>query len=302
MSVDFVGPSISLPEQGPVRDLFVIIGGWAKEDWASSDDPPMPATPAYSSTGDLVRRVQGSELNLAAGHVKEVFGIKGRFKDTDVDAAFDLVKKRFDPRGKLIVHGHSIGGAAVHTLCRRIDAEGVYYDLKYGGFTVAPFSTGVTYESRRPLFRSAPGGYDSTPPSAPPRPPGMPFPLNDPNAPANPRVRVDLLVTVDAAVGNLSKMMDRSVGKCVRTNLNYYQTTRKNIEQSCGGPNTAVDPKMTMVWNHDLTNKMLPDPDMSKPPLKPDHFSIQAQCNNLIMKIFQQALDIPQVTDFWDAA
>jgi hypothetical protein len=97
-------------------------------------------------------------------------------------------------------------------------------------------------------------------------------------------------------------MMDRSVGKCVRTNLNYYQTTRKNIEQSCGGPNTAVDPKMTMVWNHDLTNKMLPDPDMSKPPLKPDHFSIQAQCNNLIMKIFQQALDIPQVTDFWDAA
>jgi hypothetical protein len=127
-----------------------------------------------------------------------------------------------------------------------------------------------------------------TPPSA--------SPLPQPNA----AVRVDLLVTVDAAIGNRSHTLNRTVGRCVRTNLNYYQTTRKGLEKSFGGPNRALAPGKTIVWNHDLTNRVLPSPDPSKPSQVPDHYSIQAQLNNLIMRIFQQALDVNQVTAFWD--
>ena len=82
--------------------------------------------------------------------------------------------------------------------------------------------------------------------------------------------------------------------------LNYYQTVRKNIEKSRGGSNKAIAPNETILWNHDLTDRALPDPDASKPPSKPDHYSIQAQLNNLIMKIFLQALTVKQVTDFWE--
>jgi hypothetical protein len=266
---------------GPIRDLFVIIGGWAQEDAVSSDaDPSLPPTPAYSASGDLLKRVQGTELTLPSGHTKLAKGLKGRMLDTDVDAAFEFISNNYDPRGKLIVAGHSMGGAAAHRLCRKIDKDGPFWDPYFPGLTTsgvsavgAPKASGVTI-----LPSPAIGGVS--------RP--------------NPRVRVDLLVTVDAARGNISDSLDRSVGRCVRTNLNYYQTTKKNIEKSCGGPNSALDPKQTIVWNHDLTGRSLPDPDPAKPAHTPDHYSILAQLNNTIMKIFQQALEVTQVTDFWD--
>lgn len=259
--------------EGPVRHIFILIGGWASEEahkaWPS---PTMPPTPIYSSTGDLLRRVQSSELSLPAGQVKLVLGLKGRLQDDDVDAALAFIENNFDPRGRLIFHGHSMGGAAVQRLCRRID-EKPYYDLQRRVLAASASPTDLTYKSIKPAL----------PTKFPPRQ----------------KVRVDLLITVDAAIGNFSGSMDRSVAQCVRTNLNYYQTTEKNVEKSKGGPNTAVNPKGTIIWNHDLTQMPLPDPDASKPPSKPDHYSIQAQLNNVIMKIFQQALGVSQVTDFW---
>src|ERR1700722_20390144 len=133
MSVDISTASgTGLPSQGPIRDIFVIIGGWAmSEEWNRSDATPLPPTPSYSASGDLLKRVQGSELAPMPSHVKEVIGLKGRVIDLDVDAAFQFIKAKFDPRGKLIIHGHSMGGAAAHRLCRKVDNEGPFYDLKY---------------------------------------------------------------------------------------------------------------------------------------------------------------------------
>ncbi|MBV9492096.1 MAG: hypothetical protein JO069_20565 [Verrucomicrobia bacterium] len=298
--------------QVPVRDLFVLIGGWASEEaFKLSPAPELPPTPIYSSTGDLLRRVQSNELTLPNGHEKRTIGLKGRMLDDDVTAAFEFIQQNFDPRGKVIILGHSMGGAAVHRLCRQIDSQGPFYNLKHGGLTASPTSTGINYEIHKPnvplgpfydpgVPSSSSAPYSGPPPAAVPGPPGRPVPWIDPDTPPNPRARVDLLVTVDAAIGNLSESLDRSVSPCVRTNLNYYQTERKNVEKSRGGPNKATDPEKTIVWNHDLTDREPPDPDASKPPSKPDHYSIQAQLNNLIMKIFQQAVDVKQVTDFWN--
>jgi hypothetical protein len=223
VSVDVATPSISFtrPLEGSVRHLFVIIGGWASEEaFKSSPSPALPPTPVHSSSGDLLRRVNSSELVLQAGEEKRVIGLKGRMLDSDVDDAFQFIINFFDPRGKLIIHGHSMGGAAVHRLCRKIDAEAPFCDLKLGGFTTAPVSTGVEYEARKPSFPGPFSRPGDPPPEAVPGPPGRPVPWFDPGAKANPKVRVDLLITVDAAIGNVSGSMNRSVARCVRTNLN----------------------------------------------------------------------------------
>jgi hypothetical protein len=278
----------------PIINTFVIIGGWASsEDWSKSDATPMPPTAAYSASADLLRRVQSSELSLPPGQDKVAIGLKGRMMDIDVDKALDFIKDKFDPRGKLIIHGHSMGGAAVLRLCRKIDREIPFYGGPTGFTTQAAYA-----DATQPNW-----AYQwSEPPKVPTPPPiqKMTPPSDSPLPQANATVRVDLLVTVDAAIGNLSQNLNRSVGRCVRTNLNYYQTTRKGVEKSFGGPNRALAPTKTIVWNHDLTNRMLPSPDPSKPSQTPDHYSIQAQLNNLIMKIFQEALKVNQVTDFWN--
>lgn len=300
MSIDITVAGNALPTQGVIRDTFVLIGGWASlQDWQNSEATPLPPTPAYSASGDLLRRVQGNELNPPTGHVITAIGLKGRMSDLDVEGAFNFINSVFDPRGKLIISGHSMGGAAAQRLCRKIDSDGPFFDLRNGGLSKEPRSSGASYEFRKPLFPFPSGTPDVPPPAAVPGPPGQ-RPMDKFSAPANPRARVDLLVTVDAAIGNFSASLDRSIPQCVRTNLNYYQTTRKGTEESFGGPNRAIDPLKTIVWNHDLTNRMLASPDPSQPPSKPDHYSIQVQCNNLVMKIFQQALNVERVTDFWD--
>jgi hypothetical protein len=281
MSVDLPAiPGSRLPSQGPIRDTFVIIGGWAmSEDWTNSNATPMPPTPAYSASGDLLRRVQGGELTLPPGHEKVVIGLKGRLLDIDVDEALAFIQRNFDPRGKLIIHGHSMGGAAVHRLCRKIDEIAPFY-APTTGFSMLPHSSPDTTQPNWSYQWSEAPKVPTPPPISRMSPPSSLPPI------ANAAVRVDLLVTVDAATGNTSSSLDRSVGRCVRTNLNYYQTTRKNIEKSFGGPNQAIDPNSTIVWNHDLTHRTLPSPDPSKPAQQPDHYSIQAQLNNLIMRVF----------------
>jgi hypothetical protein len=82
MSVDTATSSPNIPArflQGSVRDVFILIGGWASEEaFESSPAPTMPPTPTYSLTADLLKRVLSNELTLPSGHEKRVIGLKGR--------------------------------------------------------------------------------------------------------------------------------------------------------------------------------------------------------------------------------
>jgi pimeloyl-ACP methyl ester carboxylesterase len=280
MSVDL--PRSTKPLNATViRDVFVIIGGYGAEDCSQRTDP-LPATPAYSGTGDLLERVQGNKIKLPFGHQKKVIGLKGTIIDSDIDDAFDFIQSNFHPLGKLIVYGHSMGGAAALELCRKIDAEAPFYS-EYSGLTTDRVSVERTPKAWGPHFflpDPAMGGLN---------------PLNMP-------VRVDLLVTVDAARGPRSGSLDRSIAKCVRTNLNYYQTIPYGFEKSFGGPSAAQDRDQTIVWNHDLTNRKIPDPDPSEAAHVPTHITIDEQTNNTVMLAMQEAVKQDQVTAFWDVA
>jgi hypothetical protein len=274
---------------GVIADLIIIIGGYASEDAGNSEIKPLPAMPQYSASGDLLRRVQGGELTPASGHVIQPLGLKGQMIDTDVQAAVAFIQNAFDPRGKLILCGHSMGGAAVQDVCRALDST-PFWDPTRNSLTAVPNVQGDLYRRGLGLSPTKPG---QLPPQALPNPSNASYITN-------PRIAVDLLLTTDAAIGNFSSFMDRSIARCVRTNLNYYQTKRKDYERSCGGPNVARDQNSTIVWNHDLTNRAIPDADLTKPAHTPDHQSIQAQLNNMYMKIMQQALTTDRVTDYWD--
>jgi hypothetical protein len=277
MSVDFPAPGFPTAVNArSVRDLFVIIGGYGAED-SSSPTKPLPATPAYSGAGDLLERVQ--KLIPSPGHQNKVIGLKGTLIDSDVGAGFDFIKSNFHPLGKLIIYGTSMGGAAALALCRKIDIEGPYYS-EYSGLTTSRVSAERTPKIWNSLNIPAPSVAGSNP-------------LNMPT-------RVDLLITVDAARGPTSASLDRTVGKCVRTNLNYYQTTPHGLEKSFGGPNAALDPSKTVVWNHDLTGRIIPDPDPARPPHAPTHITIDEQTNNVAMAAIKKALKVTQLKDFMD--
>lgn len=59
---------------------------------------------------------------------------------------------------------------------------------------------------------------------------------------------VDLLVTVDAAIGPASRWTDRKIPQNVLRNLNYYTTTPKSTVFSQGGSNSAENPKKNYCY------------------------------------------------------
>lgn len=71
----------------------------------------------------------------------------------------------------------------------------------------------------------------------------------------NGRVIVDLLITIDAAAGLASTLVNRVVPSNVSVNHNYYQTSSSLIG-SHGDVNFAADPQQTQVYNEDLTQRL----------------------------------------------
>ncbi len=68
----------------------------------------------------------------------------------------------------------------------------------------------------------------------------------------NDNIKVNLLITVDAAWGADSDEIDRSISKNVAINWNLYQTTPSFVG-SHGNTNTAIDTTKTKVVNTDMT-------------------------------------------------
>jgi hypothetical protein len=146
-----------------------------------------------------------------------------------VQQAEAFIRSLFHPLGRLVIYGYSAGGLDAISLAWRIWQGPSYYD----------------FATRRLVT-----GYRAASPDL-----GI--------------VRVDLLVTVDAASGPTSSVVFRNIPPGVRKNINYYQTNpagrptgggTASGARSHGGPANAVDSTATIVENHDLTARYAANP------------------------------------------
>lgn len=198
-----------------VNDLIVIFGGWGPGWDPQTGGKPLPDS--GSGTSDLVQQLKA--LSPAPFHRTLMLPMEGSLPSKlGVTKALHFITMNFDPRGDLIIYGYSAGGTDALSLCRQIGANLSAYGLSSGQLQNA--TTAAALKKR--------GIEDCVP------------------------VRVDLLITVDAAAGPGSARVDRTVPVCVRRNLNYFQTTESRIF-SRGGPNAAQDNSASVIENNDLT-------------------------------------------------
>lgn len=214
MSIDVV----HIPADGRGPELpgpahdLIVIYG----GWGGAQDGggPLPAgQPGQrSGTQDILADLRDAFRPPA--HRVRILALHGSLIDGDEGVEF--FRQNFHPRGRVVFFGYSAGGSNALGLCHQIQNN-----MRYYGFPSRLFY-----------------GFDVSQIQASPEFIG--------------RVRVDLLITVDVAVGPGSRMANRSVPACVRRNLNLYQTTASTMG-SFGGPNTADDAASTVVENVDLS-------------------------------------------------
>ena len=220
----------------PVRDLLLAFGGWGGSTDAGSYMPEMVIV------DEVYKKWQSyHQLDATAWSGKLAVGPAG------LAEAINHIRLEFDPHGKLIIYGYSAGGHDAIELTWRIWREMRFYEY---------YSKSFHYLGPDP--NAVPGlssGWDA------------PEKLDLPGKRLWGTVRVDLLITVDAATGPASNVMNRKIPPCVRTNMNFYQTFPSQERDfgvskgvwSHGGPNTAVDPRVTQIESVDLSEALEPD-------------------------------------------
>jgi len=172
-----------------------------------------------SGTAALINQLKG--ITPPPFHKILILPLQGSLPSkTGVLKGLNFITMNFHPLGDLIIYGYSAGGTDALTLCREVEKK-----MSFFGLSSSRLHTQAQAEQlrRRGVEESA-------------------------------RVRIDLLITVDAASGPVSGMVNRIVSRCVRMNLNFYQTTASRIG-SHGGPNQAEDNTATDIDNEDLTGQ-----------------------------------------------
>jgi hypothetical protein len=235
MSVRF-GEGHSVPAElfGPIVDTVVAFSGWEAGFILS---PGAHELPNRLGTGiaaaDLIVRTNETPVPGRALYARGLYGVLTSSvidvcPPSDSIAPFSIsaatlqdamafIESTFDPRGKLIIYGNSAGGDCALNLCRAITKCKHSY-----------------YWREDPTQSNYLGTWS--------------------NADVQGDVRVDLLITVDAAAGPTSDLLDRSVPRCVNMNMNNFQTIAKADQQySRGAPQTADDPSLTYVANQDFS-------------------------------------------------
>ena len=222
MTVDLVNPGqgdvSSSGPSGPVADVVVLYGGWGgRQDGGA----PLPAGP-QTGTSQLVGRIQ--RMRLPPLHSVRILSLQGTLVDYEpIRQGLAFIQRNFHPSARIIIYGYSAGGMNAMDLARLIQVHSTYYGFSSGRFY--PWIVELP-RLRQQMSAETLGA-----------------------------VRVDLLITVDAASGPATALVSRSVPQCVRRNLNFYQTTFSPVG-SHGGPNQAVDSSATVVQNIDLTGEV----------------------------------------------
>lgn len=198
----------------PVTDIIIVFGGWG----SAQAGQPLPAGGA-SDTQRLIARLQ--ELRAATGRTVLLRSYQGSLTEDNPGEreAVRLITQQFHPLGKLIFYGYSAGGFSVLRLCYRFGMMFQFYDV--GSRQIMPYPPYQNGRREGDVY-----GF----------------------------VRVDRLITIDAAAGPMSGLVRRRAWPSVRRCLNIYQTERSPV-WSHGGPVEAFDPSVTEVVNHDWTSR-----------------------------------------------
>lgn len=110
-------------------------------------------------------------------------------------------------------------------------------------------------------------------------------------------IKVALSVTIDAAAGQDTKDVDRTVSKNIEENLNIYQTNPEELQEgpfpietgSHGDANTAQDPSQTIVENYNYTNYYDDGPDGDPEPVT--HSNIHKISMGHYLQVMEQFID-----------
>lgn len=232
MTIDIVSALSQRMTREPTQSTREAIGAfpWPVDDvivifggWGQVDGgTPLQRTPVTGTT-QLWERLEA--LPPTPGHRRHIGAWNGSLRDsTGVDNAFRFIRQHFHPLGRLVICGYSAGGFDGMRLTSHISMAYRFYEVGSKTFV-------------REIFR-----------------------MPGPDAEIFGFVRVDLLITVDAAQGPLSGVASRRVFPAARRNLNYYQTSGSGVG-SHGGPNVAVDSNATEVINFDMTNRYARNPE-----------------------------------------
>jgi len=235
--------------RSPVDDIVVAFGGWGSME-AGEQLPEHERT----ATAELAARIRG--LPTDALHRLRVAAFQGSLRDPEgvgVVRGFDFIRANFHPLGRLILYGYSAGGFDAMRLASHIWLARRFYEATTNVFV-----------------------RDLPPPTA--RAPGLVFGYT----------RVDLLVTVDAAVGPISGMTQRRIWPCVRRNVNYYQTHPASSVGSHGGPNTPMDQRATAVDNRNWTARYNNQPDQA-------HGAIDNDTMDAVVTLIRGLIGTPEI-------
>lgn len=230
--------------------IVVVFGGWG----GAHGGEPLDASGGESSdTAALVRRIQ--QIRPVGGGGVSVHAYHGAMtQSTRADRELlPIIASQFHPLGKLILYGYSAGGFMAMRLAYRLGVAFPYYSVRARRF--------ARYPTRRSDAQASVGqnvwGF----------------------------ARVDLMVTVDAAVGPASGVTNRRVWPSVRKNLNIYQTVSGTGGSagvrfgvgSHGGFNVAVDDIATQVVNNDWTERYRDDPGLGHSMIDRDSADVALQ-------------------------
>jgi len=231
--------------------------------WGSTDaGNPIPKK-VNQTTGTTLLLNKIRSLNSKEQIEVRAFHASLMLQSEGISAA-NFIKQNFHPKGKLVIYGYSAGGGSAITL-----AWSIWQNLTYYEFATKTF---------KPLI----GGHGNRTDGSL----GL--------------VRVDSLITIDAAAGPGSPLMFRRIPPAVRRNLNIYQTvpstwgssestagSSRTGVRSAGAPNLAHDPRATDMMNINATQSFKNAPGRG-------HGNIDNRTINQVLEEINKTLSVPE--------
>ncbi|MBI4586650.1 MAG: hypothetical protein HY717_21775 [Planctomycetes bacterium] len=196
-------------------DCILFFGGFGQEDAGKPFRPDKEpkdkdAIPEFK----LLREIYKIDPKTLGGNKLNIASFYGDLNfESAAQTGIHAIRKHFEPQGILILYGLSVGGINALSVARRVDSE-----MKFYGYS----SKRLYAVSDEPELRRRQEPYG--------------------------RVRIDLLITVDAGAGRKGIRGGQDVPPCVRRNLNFYQEPSPDLLDLAADTIQAVTGGRRKTW------------------------------------------------------